>query len=227
MTAIYWVLAVTFVKVVASESPLDSLLGSEMGSGKWGKGLGNDSNDRLSLTSAGENATAVGHSRRARQLIDFPDDAVFEVYFKLITPYWTYGNVKTRGDYRLEVTFQLPNELRKKRSLAKERSNMYGILSDFMTKAGLDGDTCVLRAVCEIGESPLDEYGLFGEFINLIFAPGFRSDSNQHKDEIQAEEYGRSFGNCWSAFPDCPVSLRQMLYDFFITNSEGDLFGEN
>ncbi|XP_068200734.1 uncharacterized protein [Palaemon carinicauda] len=215
MAIVSWILIAAFINFVTSESPLDTMLGSELGGNRWSKGF--------SSVSSGENATAVGHSRRARQLIDFPDDAVFEVYFKLVTPYWTYGSVKTRGDYRFEVTFQLPNELRKKRSLATERSNMYGLLSDFMTKAGMDGDTCVLRAVCEIGESPLDEYGLFGEFVNLIFAPGFRPDANHHRDEIQAEEYGRSFGNCWSAFPDCPVSLRQMLYDFFITNSDGEI----
>ena len=37
-------------------------------------------------------------------------------------------------------------------------------------RAGMDGASCVLRAVCEVGAAPLDEYGLLGELITLVFA---------------------------------------------------------
>ncbi|KAK7086291.1 hypothetical protein SK128_010895, partial [Halocaridina rubra] len=49
--------------------------------------------------------------------------------------------------------------------------------------------------------------------------PGYRAE-RELQDHIQAEDYGRSFGNCWSAFPECPVSMREMLYEFFLNNSD-------
>lgn len=56
--------------------------------------------------------------------------------------------------------------------------------------------------------------------INLSFLhrPGFRG-SESHQDHIQAEQYGRSYGSCWSAYPDCPISMREQLYHFFINNA--------
>lgn len=49
--------------------------------------------------------------------------------------------------------------------------------------------------------------------------PGFGADGNHH-DFIEAEDYGRSYGNCWSAFPDCPMSMREMLHEFFLNNAD-------
>ncbi|XP_037790697.1 uncharacterized protein LOC119586069 [Penaeus monodon] len=145
-----------------------------------------------------------------------------EFSFKLVSSFWTYGSAKASGDYRFELTYELPNQLlrrRRKRSLVDERVSVYALLGDSLSKAGLDGEACMLRAVCEVGESPLEEYGMFGEFLNLIFTPGFGADGNHH-DFIEAEDYGRSYGNCWSAFPDCPMSMREMLHEFFLNNAD-------
>ncbi|KAG7172638.1 uncharacterized protein LOC121861427 isoform X1 [Homarus americanus] len=222
------VLLATFAAAAAEStaSSVESLLGSALGSDtvrqgvSWSNSL--EKEEMLRDTKNNRSTKGVGHQRVKRQLIDFADNAVMEFYFRLVVPYWTLPNVKTRGDYRLEVTYELPNQLlrrRKKRSLVNERSALYSLLGDFLSKAGLDGEECVLRAVCEVGEAPLEEYGILGEFINLIFAPGFQGDEF-HRDHIQAEEYGRSYGNCWSAFPDCPMSLREMLHEFFLNNAE-------
>ncbi|XP_071527059.1 uncharacterized protein [Panulirus ornatus] len=214
----------------SSTSTLKSLLGTDLVAGVVWKSVNRSSGMQESLRekSIEDNSNRnVGFPRTKRQLIDFPDDAIMEFDFKLVVPYWTYPRVRTRGDYRLEVTYELPNQLlrrRKRRSLVNERSALYNIFGDFLSKAGLDGDMCVLRAVCEVGESPMDEYGVFGEFINLVFAPGFQA-SVLHKDHIQAEEYGRSYGNCWSAFPDCPISLRELLQEFFLNSVQAPIEG--
>ncbi|XP_037774511.1 uncharacterized protein LOC119571138 [Penaeus monodon] len=205
-TATFW--------TISAATTLDTLLGVDLGAsaavGGWARGGGST------------NSTTVGRSRVKRQLIDFPDDAVMEFIFKLVVPYWTYGSAKASGDYRFELTYELPNQLlrrRRKRSLVDERVSVYALLGDSLSKAGLDGEACMLRAVCEVGESPLEEYGMFGEFLNLIFTPGFGADGNHH-DFIEAEDYGRSYGNCWSAFPDCPMSMREMLHEFFLNNAD-------
>ncbi|XP_042887840.1 uncharacterized protein LOC122263476 [Penaeus japonicus] len=201
----------------SAATTLDTLLGVDLGAsaaaGGWGVG---------GVAGGGSNDSSVGRTRVKRQLIDFPDDAVMEFIFKLVVPYWTYGSAKASGDYRFELTYELPNQLlrrRRKRSLAGERTAVYGLLGDSLSKAGLDGEACMLRAVCEVGESPLEEYGMFGEFLNLIFTPGFGAEDIHH-DYIEAEDYGRSYGNCWSAFPDCPMSMREMLHEFFLNNAD-------
>ncbi|XP_069992394.1 uncharacterized protein [Penaeus vannamei] len=213
-------LAMAAFWTISAATTLDTLLGVDLGASAavegWAGGGGGVAGG------GGTNGTGVGRSRVKRQLIDFPDDAVMEFIFKLVVPYWTYGSAKTSGDYRFELTYELPNQLlrrRRKRSLVDERASVYALLGDSLSKAGLDGEACMLRAVCEVGESPLEEYGMFGEFLNLIFTPGFGADGNHH-DFIEAEDYGRSYGNCWSAFPDCPMSMREMLHEFFLNNAD-------
>ncbi|XP_047495483.1 uncharacterized protein LOC125043456 [Penaeus chinensis] len=205
-TAAFW--------TICAATTLDTLLGVDLGASAAVEGWAGGGGDT--------NSTTVGRSRVKRQLIDFPDDAVMEFIFKLVVPYWTYGSAKASGDYRFELTYELPNQLlrrRRKRSLVDERASVYALLGDSLSKAGLDGEACMLRAVCEVGEFPLEEYGMFGEFLNLIFTPGFGADGNHH-DFVEAEDYGRSYGNCWSAFPDCPMSMREMLHEFFLNNAD-------
>lgn len=210
---------------LALASSVTSLLGSNFGidflrqNRGWGAALGNK---YIGSTGNYSSSADSPYLPVRRQLIDFPDNAIMGFYFKLVVPYWSFPKVSTKGDYRVEITYELPNELRrrrKKRSLDNERSSVYSLVQDFFSKAGMDGASCVLRAMCEVGAAPLDEYGVLGELITLIFAPGYRA-SEDHQDYIQAEEYGRSYGTCWSAYPDCPISMREQLYSFFINNAD-------
>ena len=41
-------------------------------------------------------------------------------------------------------------------------------VEDFLFTFGLDGKGCLLRAICEMHESPLLGYGLVGEIINVF-----------------------------------------------------------
>ena len=41
-------------------------------------------------------------------------------------------------------------------------------MEDFLFTFGLDGKGCLLRAICEMHESPLLGYGLVGELINIF-----------------------------------------------------------
>ena len=36
-------------------------------------------------------------------------------------------------------------------------------------------------------------------------------------DFLQAEEYGRNYGDCWTAYPGCLVSTREIVYDALST----------
>ena len=41
-------------------------------------------------------------------------------------------------------------------------------VEDFLFTFGMDGKGCLLRAICEMHESPLLGYGLVGELINIF-----------------------------------------------------------
>ena len=48
------------------------------------------------------------------------------------------------------------------------RALLYEIVEEFLFKFGMDGKACLLRAICEMHESPLVGYGLFGEMLELF-----------------------------------------------------------
>ncbi len=45
---------------------------------------------------------------------------------------------------------------------------LYTAAEDLLSKFGMSGKPCLLRAICEMHESPLIGYGLFGEFMELF-----------------------------------------------------------
>ena len=45
---------------------------------------------------------------------------------------------------------------------------MYQAVEDLLYKFGLEGKACLLRAICEMHESPLIGYGFFGEVLELF-----------------------------------------------------------
>ncbi len=51
---------------------------------------------------------------------------------------------------------------------ANFRALLYEAAEDFLVKFGLVGKPCLLRAICEMHESPLLGYGLFGEVLELF-----------------------------------------------------------
>ena len=51
-----------------------------------------------------------------------------------------------------------------------QKSQRYLMCVHVIRSVGLPGRECVLRAVCEVGEEPLQGMGVLGEVLNLIFA---------------------------------------------------------
>eukprot|EP00095_Tigriopus_kingsejongensis_P007640 maker-scaffold1040_size68023-snap-gene-0.18 protein:Tk07640 transcript:maker-scaffold1040_size68023-snap-gene-0.18-mRNA-1 annotation:"hypothetical protein KGM_09117" len=81
------------------------------------------------------------------------------------------------------------------------------MIEDFLFKMGLDGKPCLLRAICEMHESPLLGYGLFGEVIELVLTATKSPYSKQLSEYIEAERTGQDDGECWPYYKDCPKSL--------------------
>lgn len=52
---------------------------------------------------------------------------------------------------------------------SSERAALMPKLETLLENAGFGGKPCLLRALCEVHEAPLDHYGLLGELFTLFF----------------------------------------------------------
>ncbi|CAL4091634.1 unnamed protein product, partial [Meganyctiphanes norvegica] len=94
-------------------------------------------------------------------------------------------------------------------------------LEGLVSMLGLDGRSCVLRAVCEIAETPMIRpEGIVGEmleiFVNYLTRETPESNeidgdeailSRSRRDYTEASLNGRDIGGCVDHYPTCPISL--------------------
>lgn len=88
-----------------------------------------------------------------------------------------------------------------------ERAFLYEYLEDYLFTFGMDGKSCLLRAICEMHESPLIGYGLVGELMDLFLSPSRSPYWNRMAEYISAEQSGKKHGDCQKFEKDCSRSL--------------------
>lgn len=49
------------------------------------------------------------------------------------------------------------------------REMMYQVVEDTLFNMGMNGKGCLLRAICEMFQYPLQNHGFFGEVLELFF----------------------------------------------------------
>jgi len=90
---------------------------------------------------------------------------------------------------------------------AGERAFLYEYLEDYLFTFGMDGKSCLLRAICEMHESPLVGYGLVGELLEIFLTPSRSPYWNRMAEYISAEQSGKKHGDCQKFEKDCSRSL--------------------
>ncbi|CAL4126760.1 unnamed protein product, partial [Meganyctiphanes norvegica] len=95
--------------------------------------------------------------------------------------------------------------------LDNQRMAAFQAVENGLETMGLPGRQCVLRAVCEVAEDPVDDLGLIGEVFNLIFSAGYGEGTDEMSEFIKAEELGRKEGGCESLYSDCPMQLVDLM----------------
>nr|CAD7198719.1 unnamed protein product [Timema douglasi] len=109
-----------------------------------------------------------------------------------------------------------------------ERALLYTVVEDFLSNFGMDGKSCLLRAICEVHGQPLHHYGFLGEILKLFFtlvslmifstttiiktsvlySRASKSPFAEILEEyVAAERTGQGDGECWPYYKDCPKSL--------------------
>nr|XP_018910498.1 PREDICTED: uncharacterized protein LOC109039470 [Bemisia tabaci] len=91
------------------------------------------------------------------------------------------------------------------------RKFLYGILENKFTRAGLDGEECLLRLICDAALTPLDHNGLFGQILDILLRP-----STTHEEELpdrifEAERHGNEMNECNRIYPNCTIDLMDMF----------------
>jgi len=103
-----------------------------------------------------------------------------------------------------------------------ERVLLYQAVEDLLFKFGYEGKACLLRAICEMHESPLIGYGFFGEVLELFLTPSFSPYAVTMADYISAEKAGHTEGECWRYYKDCSQSFFYNLQDNKYTKEAQD-----
>lgn len=129
--------------------------------------------------------------------------------------------------YNFEVNFGLPSSVtgfkpvkfenflnrRTKRNLLN-RKNFYQIIMENLKLHGYPGKSCILKIICEISNSSLNENnGIFGDLMEIIFSPSKSIyEKELSKDFYEIEMIGRNSSiNCNEKFKKCNLNFLDLI----------------
>ncbi|XP_037957055.1 uncharacterized protein LOC119686993 [Teleopsis dalmanni] len=94
------------------------------------------------------------------------------------------------------------------------RSSFYRSIVGYLELFQMNGTACLLRTICEVAESNLDEHnGLLGSIFKILFMPTtseFENTIEQGENLYKAEQHGRS-GKCVQYAKWCPTGLINLI----------------
>ncbi|XP_011499298.1 PREDICTED: uncharacterized protein LOC105363328 [Ceratosolen solmsi marchali] len=154
--------------------------------------------------------------RRKRYLI-FPQGSNVQLVYCL-----TIGAYARDGDLVLGLTaalaWELPSTIDSKLTgqlHRRTRAVIYPKIEAFLQSTGLDGRSCVMRALCEAGQRSTSEIGS-GTFVQELLHAVFtiRSDGTifDNEDNQQYDYAYRLNGNCAALYPTCKHSIYDLNF---------------
>ncbi|XP_044021394.1 uncharacterized protein LOC122861211 [Aphidius gifuensis] len=157
--------------------------------------------------------------RPIREALTFPDPSTMGIFLALSIPLSPLGSVSV--SYYFEQSYDLPNgsilisnSEKKNRNKRKiDRTSIYEILENKLDNSGYSGRACLLRSICEISEFNLDDNGIVGDILNVIFKPSTSQPEDLPQDILEAEFIGRVGYNdtCLKYHSTCPMGLFDMI----------------
>uniref|UniRef100_A0A182MTE3 Uncharacterized protein n=1 Tax=Anopheles culicifacies TaxID=139723 RepID=A0A182MTE3_9DIPT len=161
---------------------------------------------------------------RAKRWLNYPINGglakvvlgfVVPIFFRHPLPRVIVNTYNLQANYRIPATiiYPHPDSVFKNRGLERtvavrwpeidqSRRQLYALLEQAMSRWGRNGRACLLRAVCEVAETPLKHNGLIGEIIDVIFTP-VPSDPLD-PDYLVAQSQGQQGRDCTELYPTCP-----------------------
>ncbi|XP_068202952.1 uncharacterized protein [Palaemon carinicauda] len=193
-------------------------------------------NRKLNYVTKG-NDTSIRPAPRARKTRSissiFNKDISIDITLKTVIPlFQVYDSTFLRLEMPLSYSIPLKflNQKREtvKRANTESRSNqMMEDIEDFVSMLGVDGKACIKRFVCEMAASPsLNLRGFVGEVVHIIIRRISEDSFNEDMDNeindsekpfpsngeyVKAGERGKKHGDCWSVYPECPISIFNLV----------------
>ncbi|KAG6451069.1 hypothetical protein O3G_MSEX006920 [Manduca sexta] len=105
-----------------------------------------------------------------------------------------------------------------------ERLIFYKSIAEMLTSKGMNGVDCVLRAICEAAQYPVEEEGFVGEILHILLTPDYGKspfdDVDPEWEELMspykdAATAGRQMFDCVSIYSACPEG--QGVLEFITT----------
>ncbi|XP_039449132.1 uncharacterized protein LOC120428220 [Culex pipiens pallens] len=98
-----------------------------------------------------------------------------------------------------------------RRSATFTRKKTYRTLEINLNRMGLNGKRCVLRAICEASDVPLNEFnGIVGDLLQIMLTPSHSADEQLPVEFYRAEEMGREH-KCDKYRRHCPTSVLDVI----------------
>ncbi|XP_052842532.1 uncharacterized protein LOC128256281 [Drosophila gunungcola] len=118
------------------------------------------------------------------------------------------------GGGEQEESTEVNHHERKVRSLLT-RSNIYRIFIDKLKRSGFQGETCLLRLICETSAAQLDEFnGVLGSLMHVLLSPSTSESEDLPLRYYQAEHDG-SNDHCQFYEPGCGESILELISEPF------------
>nr|XP_053655222.1 uncharacterized protein LOC128704186 [Cherax quadricarinatus] len=158
-----------------------------------------------------------GRSRSKRYVLTFPLLSTFTFVNKLKIPLFSQFSSNFSGVFKgfIRGIYLLPNDIVSagRSNIDEDRLQTYNSIESLFSNFGINGRDCLLKAICKMAEDPTDDYGLVGQLLGLLLSPGhgLSTAGKELRDHCQAENYGRSVGNCDLAYSSCPFNLAELL----------------
>jgi len=82
------------------------------------------------------------------------------------------------------------------------RTVAYNLVENILNREGEKGHECLLRAICQVAETPVKHNGLVGELLQIFFTPG--KFENINDDYRHAHQAGSNHVDCDRLYSGCP-----------------------
>nr|CAD7443230.1 unnamed protein product [Timema bartmani] len=160
-------------------------------------------------------------SREVRGAL-FPESSSMGLYLAVAIPL-DLPDKDVSVSWNFEANYALPynaTELsyygyarRQERSLRDfTRSNTYQMIRNKFESHGEDGESCLLRTICESSGAPLRGTSFLGDILHVVFTPSSSNDEEDLGPEYYlAERQGLNGEDCEMIYEDCSLSLLELI----------------
>ncbi|XP_021934769.1 uncharacterized protein LOC110837198 [Zootermopsis nevadensis] len=177
--------------------------------------ISNTLSSAFNSTSSGDSPVSMGTLSRRKRYITFPPGSILQLGYCLAVPslipdgIWLYGiTFGTNWEIPTDpIGLKFPREAEVVHR--RHRRDLYQKLLPLLNTMGLDGQSCLLRVLCESGQRQSGPKGSFlEEILHAIFTlprtkTNYLEDDDDEDDFAKYEAAHRSKGDCTALFPSC------------------------